>query len=239
MNKLKQAATDWWDAVLAFVGAVFVVDSILSPAQTYGFIDNDSMRTLGAVLFFVFGTIAILRARVSLNRYKNTLPEIVVSKHPTWELKEFNNRFRYALSVEFKNAANHPSENSMARHVSATVRWKDTKDNLVTENHGRWHVTHRQKGLGHTMQTVDIYPNDQEAKFHFAIKSKDGNNMYAWYRAKDEGDVEYELHEQFYKVEIALTDSRGLKWTFIYLIENELMPEAPEKQYNDDAPVVY
>jgi hypothetical protein len=88
-------------------------------------------------------------------------------------------------------------------------------------------------------QSVDVYPNDQKAKFHFAIKSKDGQTMYAWHRAKDEGDLEFELHERFLNVEITQKDSRGLQWTFIYLIENESMPEAPEKKYNDNAPVVF
>lgn len=239
MDKLKQAALDWWDTFLAFVGAVFVVDSILSPVQAYGFIDNEGLRMLGAVLFFVFGTIAIIRARVSLNRYKNTLPEIVASQPPTWELKEFVNRFQYALSIEFKNVASHPSENNAARNVSATVKWKDTKGNLVAENHGRWHVTHRQKALGHSMQMVDIYPNDQEVKLHFAVKSKSGETLYAWSRAKDEGDIESKLQDQYHNVEIILKDSRGLQWTFIYLIENEKMPEAPDKKHSDAAPSIY
>jgi hypothetical protein len=89
------------------------------------------------------------------------------------------------------------------------------------------------------MQMIDIFPNDQEAKFHFAIKSKDGQTLYAWYRAKDEGDKEFEMSEKFHNVEIILMDSRGLKWSFIYLIENEKKPEAPDKPYNDLAPTIY
>jgi hypothetical protein len=178
MDKLKQAALDWWDSILAIIGAFLAADSIISPMQNYGFINNEQVRVLGVVLFLVFGVTAILRARVSLNRYKNTLPEIVVSKPPTWEIKNFASyEKKPALYIEFKNIASHPSENSAALHVSATVRWKDIKGNLVTENHGRWHITNRQSGLGHAMQTVDIYPNDQEVMLHFGIKSPEDRKL--------------------------------------------------------------
>lgn len=239
MDKLRQAAGDWWDSIIAIIGAFLTAINILSPLQIYGFIDNSSMRTLSVLLFLVFGVVAVLRARISLNRYKNTFPEIVVFRPPTWELKEFSNKFRYALSIEFKNVANHPSDNNVARNVSVTVRWKDTRGNIVTENHGRWHITNRQRSLGHNMQTVDIYPNDQEVKLHFAIKSKDGRTSYVWYRKRDEADEQFELRNRFHNVEITLREGRGLKWTFIYLVENPELPEAPEKTYKDNAPTVY
>jgi hypothetical protein len=228
MDKLRQATGDWWDSIIAIIGALLTAINILSPLQIYGFIDNGGMRTLSLVLFLGFGVVAVLRARVSLNRYKNTLPEIVVFRLPTWELKEFSNKFRYALSIEFKNVPNHPSDNNVARNISAIVKWKDTRGNIVTENHGRWHITNRQRGLGHNMQMIDIYPNDQEVMLHFAIKSKDSQTLYAWNRKKDEADEQFELLNRFYNVEITLKESRGLKWTFIYLVENPELPEAPE-----------
>lgn len=239
MEKLKQAIIDWGDSFLSLVGAFLTGISFLSPAEDYGFITNYQMQILGNVLFFVFGWIAIGRAKISLNKYKNTLPKIIVSRPPAWELKEFVNKFRFAVSIEFINIANHPSESSAARNVSATIKWKDARGNLVTENHGRWHITNRQRGLGHNMQTVDIFPNNLEATLHFAIKSKDSQTLYAWYRMKDEADGEFELQKRIYKVEITLKDSRGMKWTFIYPVENLKLPEAPEKNRSDVAPTIY
>jgi len=83
----------------------------------------------------LFGVIAILLARINLIAYKRTLPNLKMTEKPEWKPKHWQNDvLRYALGLSFKNIINHPSENSTALKVSATVRWKDINDNLRSDS---------------------------------------------------------------------------------------------------------
>jgi hypothetical protein len=114
---------------------------------------------------------------------------------------------RKAAFIEVYNAPGIklPTENSIARRVSATVKWEDINGKLINENHGRWWIPNPEnedKKLN--LQTVDIYPNGQEVKLHFAQKSTGDKYFYAWGRTQDGNDDLFELREAVYIVKIQL-----------------------------------
>ncbi|HLF73687.1 MAG TPA: hypothetical protein VI524_05045 [Anaerolineales bacterium] len=166
---------------------------------------------VGSVVIFMF--ISTIQDLIK----ETSRAKIMSVGRPVWEPKGFKgNELRDALYIEFKNVGG-----DAARVVHAVVKWKTMQGELRAENNGRWHITNRQIELGHPLQSVDMYPNEEVYRLHFAIKSSDGKDMYAWYRVRDEQGEMFKLADKSYRVEITLTDSQRSSWKFKYPVENE------------------
>ena len=62
-QNLWNATQDWWDVVVAFGGAVVSAFNALSQLLQFHNFRPDITFGIGAILFFVFGSIAIIRAK--------------------------------------------------------------------------------------------------------------------------------------------------------------------------------
>lgn len=198
---------------IAFLGDVVKI----VPQQASGLTD-EQISLVGTSVFVISVFIFMLVSLLQDIARETSRPNIkALTVKPVWEPKEFaGGIWRDALSIEFKNLGG-----DAALFVSATIKWKSLKGETIPENHGRWHITNRKINLGEPLEYVDMLPNNLEHRLHFAIKSPDGKQMYAWYRLKDEQAAMVELSETPYRVEIVLTDSLRRAWKFKYLVQNE------------------
>ena len=235
MEKFWQAFKDMWDSGIALGGAFVSAIDLASRLNGWGIIQNPNIFWWEIGFMLVFGIIAILRARIDLIAYKNTLPKINSATMPIWEGKDWQDGTHMnVLGVEFKNISNHPSGNNSAMKVFATVKWINTNGELVRENHGRWHVTNRKRDKQNAMlETVDLYANGQKGQLHFAMKSPNGEHFWAWARINDEQEEHFELADGIYKVEIILKDSRGLSWKYYYDVDARKEVDEKWKNQND------
>jgi hypothetical protein len=212
---------NWWDACIAFLAALLSAYDIVAPFKDFGVIKHEFFLPFFLLVFLVFGSIAVSRARTELNSYLTTLPNLTVIGKPEWESKTWKDgTFAHVLGIVIKNIPKHPSEKGSAIKVFATVKWTNANRQFIKENHGRWFYTNRQRNeLKEELLTVDIYPNEQQVKLHFAKKTPDGIHFYAWGRENDESEEHFDLSDGWYKVHITLSDSRGLHWAFDYDVE--------------------
>jgi len=213
--------------LLTFVGAAmtFLNNVIAKFSQLLG-ITDDQVKTYG-LLVFVVSVILLMSLSVIQDILKEiNRPKISPIGEPVWEKKGFSgNIVREALSIDFIN-----SGHEIAPYVTAHIKWKNMGGGDAHKNNGRWHKTNRQIKSGQPLEHIDILPNGERYKLHFAIKSVDGSNMYAWFRENDEEGVPFLLDQDEYEVEIYLMDGTGSKTkTFVYIVKNKKQTSKKEK----------
>ena len=74
-QNLWNATQDWWDVVVAFGGAVVSAFNALSQLLQFHNFRPDITFGIGAILFFVFGSIAIIRAKRGQRRVQRELDD--------------------------------------------------------------------------------------------------------------------------------------------------------------------
>jgi hypothetical protein len=125
--------------------------------------------------------------------------------------------------IEFINSPKlqTPTEQCIARNVSANVEWENLRGIIIEKNHGRWWRPNEDNLTPSQKQTVDIPPNRQEAKLHFAIKTPKDEVFYAWSRTQDDKSDRQKLTEKKYRVNIALTGI-GVSEHFSYIVTHDV-----------------
>lgn len=205
--------------LLTFLGAAMVfINDVISGFSELLKVTEAQVKTYGLITFIVSVIFFMLLAVIQDIMKEISRPKIKPMGEPIWEQKGFSgNIIKEALSIDFVN-----NGKEVASNVSAHVVWKNMMGTVIHRNNGRWHKTNRQIGIGQPLEHIDIFPNGEKHKLHFAIKSDDGNSMYAWFREKDEEAPLISLEQNKYEVEIYLVDGNGIKSkTFKYLIENK------------------
>jgi len=151
--------------------------------------------------------------------FEQSKPRIKVIKFDAEEKSFTDGSTWIAAYVEFVNSPKleTPTEQSIAKNVSANVEWRNSRGITIKKNHGRWWRINEDKLTPSQKQVIDILPNEQEVKLHFAIKKPNEEVFYAWARTQDDKTDKLELPEKKYEVKITLVGI-GVKETFKYSV---------------------
>ena len=236
VEKLRNAAQDWWDVVVALVGGAMSAYSILEQLIKFGVIKSNSIWPTGILIFLVFGSIAMVRARWEANRYKREKPILRVADYGEepktlypqgiWiggleDQKPKEEKYR-TLFIEVFNKQEH----SIAKRVWASIEWMNQRGKVLLTHQGRWHIASPNTAeKKEELQFVDFDSNRHSRRLHFAsINIARNDRFYGLGREMDGKEswdnAEYELDRKQYVVRITLRGNNGVKQEFKYSIRN-------------------
>lgn len=163
-----------------------------------------------AIFAFIFSSMSIsITTQIKLWIFTKQLPKLKIKNYDI-EVKTFKIEPNILMAyIEIANEPNHISVNSKAMNVRANIDWHDN----LQVNCGRWFYSNRERPYISDLQTVNISPNGEIKKLHFAaIKEKD-QKIHAIWRDKDNNLMEDVFHGSPQNLDLAITlkDTKGIE----------------------------
>ena len=159
----------WLIPLLVFV-AIFLTRLFLAPYWLYKQ-EHKNRLAVETHLHSIqtpFPRVLYSRFRVAQLYYPSP---VTSSNYPSYEI----------LQVWFENAPKFPTDQSVAKEVSAIIEfWTLSRDKLLFQIHGQWAETTAPNHVGYkgVKATIDILPSHIESKLMIALKYRDDDSAY-------------------------------------------------------------
>lgn len=204
-DKWKNIAKDWLDTIVALGGAVMSAIDFAFQLESFGAVQKDFILQAGLFIFLVFGSIAILRARIELNNYKRSMPLLDIA-YPPEVIEQKIESLAYHPNIVVAKFSNMPiarTENSAAKIVHGWITYYDADMNKIFPEPilGQWNLDanwimpdavtqlnlHRQTIFtkqekdrqGKSCVEISIQPNKEPQSLILAIKHTLHDNIFA------------------------------------------------------------